>query len=122
MPKAFFGFFNFDELVTYYADEAELPANAYTAENQLADKTALKTAVENALTAQGDYTEESFNAYTEKVEAAKAILDDVYATQADADSAKTAIESAFANLTLRTPEEVGGAVKNIPVLTGFSKI
>ena len=119
--ESVFGFFNFDELVTYYADENGLPANAYTAENQLADKTALKTAVDNALTEQGDYTEESFNAYTAKVEAAKAILDDVYATQADADSAKTAIESAFANLTLRTPEEVGGAVKNILVLTGFSK-
>ncbi len=119
--ESVFGFFNFDELVTYYADEAELPANAYTAENQLADKTALKTAVDNALTEQGDYTEESFNAYTAKVEAAKAILDDVYATQTEVDNAKTAIESAFAELKVRIPEEKADAEKSFRLLAGNSK-
>ena len=116
-----FGFFNFDELVTYYADEAELPANAYTAENQIADKTALKAAVDNALTEQGDYTEESFNAYTAKVEAAKAILNDVYATQAEVDNAKTAIESAFAELKVRIPEEKADSEKSFRLLAGNSK-
>ena len=119
--ESVFGFFNFDELVTYYADEAELPANAYTAENQIADKTALKAAVDNALTEQGDYTEESFNAYTAKVEAAKAILDDVYATQTEVDNAKTAIESAFAELKVRIPEEKADAEKSFRLLAGNSK-
>lgn len=116
-----FGFFNFDELVTYYTSADEVPEGAVAAVNELADKTALQAAVDGALTAQGDYTEESYNAYLEKVIAAQVILNKVSATQTEADTAKTAIETAFAELTVRVPEEKAGANKSFNLLVNGSK-
>ena len=116
-----FGFFNFDELVTYYAAEKDIPANAFDAKNEIADKSALKTILDNALTSAGDYTAESYSAYAERVAAAQAVLDKVSATQTEVDSAKTAVDNAFAALRLREPEEKAGADKSFSLLVNGNK-
>ncbi|MDE7329661.1 MAG: FIVAR domain-containing protein, partial [Clostridia bacterium] len=116
-----FGFFNFDELVTYYAAEADVPVKATVAVNELADKAELKTLVDGALSARGDYTDESYNAYAEKVAAAQKVLDKISATQTEADAAKAAIETAYKALQLRTPAEKADADKSFSLLFNGSK-
>lgn len=116
-----FGFINFDELVTYYAAADDVPAGAIPAVNELANKTELKTILDNALTAQGDYTAESYNAYAEKVAKAQAVYDKLSSTQAEVDEAKTAVENAFAALVLRVPEEKSGADKSFSLLLSKSR-
>ena len=114
-----FAFFNFDKLVTYYATEEEVPEGVATV-NELADKTALKEAVEGAITEQGDYTEESFIAYREKVTAAQAVLDKFSATQGEVDTALTGLQTAKDALALREPEEKD-AEKTVVIFVGNSK-
>lgn len=116
-----FGFFNFDELTTYYAAEEELPQNAFAAENLLADKSALQTVLENALTEQGDYTAESYDVYVKGIALARAVLENIAADQKEVDAAKTAVEKAFAALELRVPEEIAEADKSFSLLVGNSK-
>lgn len=115
-----FGFFNFDELVTYYATEDELPEGV-TAVNFLADKSELEYVLDNVLTAHGDYTEESYNAYLKKVQSAQAIFDKLTATQEEIDGAVADIETAFNALEVRKPEEKADAEKSFRLLAGNSK-
>ena len=114
-----FAFFNFDKLVTYYATEEEVPEGVSSV-NELADKTALKEAVEGAITEQGDYTEESYTAYREKVTAAQAVLDKFSAMQSEVDTALTGLQTAFGSLALREPEEKD-AEKTVVIFVGNSK-
>ncbi|MBO6262843.1 MAG: FIVAR domain-containing protein, partial [Clostridia bacterium] len=95
----------FDELNTYYASEDQLPEGATEAVNELADKTALKAALENAIKEQGDYTAESFAAYNEVIAAAREVYNYVAAKNVDVQSAVTAIEKAASALEYRTPTE-----------------
>lgn len=104
-----FGFFTFDELVTYYSEVDEIPEGAILAVNELANKQNLATALENVITEQGDYTEASYNAYREKVKKATAVFDNIGATQADVDAVITELETATNALELRQIEVVGGA-------------
>ncbi|MBD5477188.1 MAG: hypothetical protein HDR17_14590, partial [Lachnospiraceae bacterium] len=106
---------------TYYAAEADLPENTFDAVNQLANKAELKALVDDALTAQGDYTLESYNEYTAKVTAAQAILDKVSATQAEVDAAKVAIDAAYETLQVRTPAEKTDANKSFSLLVNGNK-
>ncbi len=115
-----FAFFNFDKLVTYYASEDEVPEGVATV-NELADKTALREAVEGAITEQGDYTEESFIAYREKVTAAQAVLDKFSAMQSEVDTALTELQTAKDALALREPEEKADAEKEIIIVIGKHK-
>lgn len=114
-----FAFFNFDKLVTYYATEEEVPEGIATV-NEIADKTALKEAVEGAITEQGDYTEQSFIAYREKVTAAQAVLDKSSAMQSEVDTALTGLQTAKDALALREPEEKD-AEKTVVIFVGNSK-
>ena len=114
-----FAFFNFDKLVTYYATEEEVPEGVATV-NEIADKTALKEAVEGAITEQGDYTEESYATYREKVTAAQAVLDKFSATQSEVDTALTGLQTAKDALALREPEEKD-AEKTVVIFVGNSK-
>ena len=67
--------------------------------NSLTDKTALRTAVEKAdAMTQGNYTDETWNALEEALAAAKAVLNDFQATQAQVDAAKAALDAAVAGL------------------------
>lgn len=116
-----FGFINFDEFVTYYATAEDLPAGATAAVNELANKAALQTEVDAEITAQGEYTLESFNAYTAKVESAKAVLADVGAKQTEVDDALSALHAAKTALTLRAPEEKAGAEKSFSMLSGAGR-
>ena len=115
-----FGFFNFDELVTYYATAEEVPAGVATV-NEIADKTALKEAVDGVITEQGDYTEESFAEYTQKVTAARSVLEKFSATQEEANIALSELRAAETALALREPEEIADAEKTVVVFVGNSK-
>ena len=116
-----FGFINFDELVTYYATAGEVPAGATAAVNELADKAALKTAVDGAITERGDYTEASFTAYTAKVAAAQAALDKLGATQNEVDTALSELQTAKEALTPRLPVAKTNADTNVALLVNGNK-
>lgn len=115
-----FGFFNFDKLVTYYATDGEVPAGVAVV-NELADKTLLKEAVGGAITEQGDYTEESFAEYTQKLTAARAVLEKLSATQEQVDTALSELQAAETALALREPEEIADAEKTVVIFVGNSK-
>ena len=67
--------------------------------NALTDKTALRAAVEKAdAMTQGNYTDETWSALEEALAAAKAVLNDFQATQAQVDAAKAALDAAVAGL------------------------
>ena len=75
----------FDELITYYSSTDVIPENAVLAENLLANKSALMAELALEVTAQGDYTADSYNAYLAKLAAAKALVDDLAVTQESVD-------------------------------------
>ncbi|MBR1677146.1 MAG: FIVAR domain-containing protein, partial [Clostridia bacterium] len=95
----------FDELNTYYTSEDQLPEGATEAVNELADKAALKAALENAIKEQGDYTAESFEAYTAAVNNANEVYNYLASTKAAVENAVTAISEAEKGLVYRTPTE-----------------
>lgn len=67
--------------------------------NALTDKTALRAAVEKAdAMTQGNYTDETWSALEEALAAAKAVLNDFQATQAQVDAAKATLDAAVAGL------------------------
>ena len=107
-----FGFIYFDELNTYYASEELVPENAVLAENLLADKAALEAELALEVTAQGDYTEDSYNAYLTALAAAKALLDDVAVPQETVNAAVAALEEARLALEVRPVIELSGALKS----------
>lgn len=111
----------FDELITYYTDEALVPQNAVLAENLLANKNALNAEIALKVTAQGDYTAESYAEYVEKFNAAKTFVDDIAATQAMVDAATAALTEARLALTARPVEEVAGAIKSFGLTSGNGK-
>lgn len=86
-----------------------------------ADKTALEAELALAITAQGDYTAESYNAYVEKLAAARSIAEDKAATQEDVDAACTALTEARLALVVRSVAEAEGAVKEFRMISGDSK-
>ena len=108
----------FDELNTYYATEDAVPETAVLAENLMANKDALKAAIDLAITEQGDYTEESFNGYLARLNDAKATLDYVAATQAAVDNAIVMLDEARLALTVRPVFEVEGASKSFKLTSG----
>ena len=116
-----FGFACFDELNTYYASEDEIPANAVLAENLLASKDALNAELALEVKEQGDYTEESFNAYVEKLNAAKALVDSVAVTQEAVDNAFKALTDARLALAVRPIVEVEGTNKSFNIISGNNK-
>ena len=112
LATAGWGVVFFDELNTFYAYESQIPENAFVAENLLANKTALAEELALEITAQGDYTADSFANYVEKLNAAKEIAGIEYATQTEVDNATNALTEARLALTVRPIEEVDGAVKS----------
>ena len=111
----------FDELNAYYTSQNEIPENAILAENLLADKSLLLAELALEVTAQGDYTIESFSAYLEKLSAVKALLDSVTASQESVDKATDELSSARLALAVRPVLEVEGANKILSLISGNSK-
>ena len=64
------------------------------------DKTALKNELDNAVE-QGDYTDESYSAYTAALEAAREVYNNSRALQSEVDSALAAVVNAKANLRVQ---------------------
>ena len=117
-----FGFVCFDELNTYYASEDLVSENAVLANNLLADKGGLKAELALEITAQGDYTADSYNAYVTKLADAKALVNDIAATQAMVDAATKALSDARLALAVRPIEEVAGANKALKLISGNSLV
>lgn len=84
------------------------------------DKTALTAELALEISAQGDYTEESYSAYTQKLQAAKTVNAKDDATQDEVDAACRELKAAREGLVLRVPEEADGAVKTLTVVAGLS--
>ena len=125
-----FGIINFDSLVTYYAGENDLPTAdkqdgrpVFNAENELADMTELKALIAEcaAITEQGDYTEASYTAFTEKLAAAQAVANNIASKKAAVDNALTELSGAKLALTYREPTEKDNADKNFKILAGENK-
>ncbi len=111
----------FDELNTYYTSEDAIPENAILAENLLANKDALNAEIALEVTEQGDYTLDSYNAYLEKLAAAKALVGDIAVTQATVNEAVAALTEARLALTVRPVEEVEGVNKSFRLTSGNGK-
>ena len=94
-----FGFFTFDEFKTYYEN---VPSGTLI-QDQLAARAAFLTALEaEDINAQGDYTDESYAAYTDAMTAAQNL--GAHCKIAAFADALAEIETAKANLTVRVPE------------------
>lgn len=85
-----------------------------------ADKTALNAEITLAIDSQGDFTAESYNAYTAKLAEANAIAADAEATQEAVDEALAALIAAREALAIRPIEEVEGGKRDFRLISGDS--
>lgn len=88
------------------------PASAVEARNVYADKSALKAAIDNAPSEQGDYTAETYNALKAKIESAKADLNGDYILSTRVAELVGEIGDAVAALEVRTPVAKADTVKS----------
>ena len=96
-----------DEETNKYARIAEMALYGKEAgadaEDPAVNKTALQTLVNTHKNkVQGDYTDASWNSFTEALEAAEAVLGNTNATQTEVDQAKAALEAAVQGLERET--------------------
>ena len=85
------------------------------------DKTALNAEIALEIASQGDYTAESFNAYTATLAKAKAVAANDQKTQQAIDQATADLTKARLALELRPVELVAGANKELTLNSGESK-
>ena len=90
-------------------------------DTDVADKTALTAELALEVSAQGDYTAESYNAYTAALAEAKAVAADKSATQEKVDKATSDLTAARLALAIRAVETVEGASKSLHIVSGDSK-
>jgi len=116
------GCVSFDNVVTYYPEGATLPEDALIAQDLLtSDKSALEEEIAREVTEQGDYTLDSYNAYLEKLAAAKEVANKTLVLQKDIDAATAALTEARLALTVRPVEEVAGVNKSFNLVSGNNK-
>lgn len=84
------------------------------------DKSALEAELKLEVSEQGDYTEESYAAYVQKLEAAKAVNAKADATQTEVDTACDGLKNARLALTERVPEAKADAEKTLEIVSGKS--
>ena len=96
------GVIYFDELHTYYTET--IGSEYKLAVNQLANLTTINGLIDNAITAQGDYTTETYEAYANAVNAAKEAIANPHITQARVDELVAAINTTYGALALRQIE------------------
>ena len=108
----------FDELRTYYGPADIIPENAVLAENLLANKDALKAELALEVTEQGDYTEDSYIVYLEKLAEVKALVNDVAVSQATVDQMTAALSEARLALAVRPVKEIEDANKAFRLVSG----
>ena len=87
----------------------------------IVDKTALEAEIASEITAQGDYTADSFSAYQAKLSEAKTVAADENATQAEVNKAASDLKAARLGLTIRLVEAVKGASKELRIASGETK-
>ena len=115
------GCVSFDNVVTYYPEGSVLP-EGLVANNLLAiDKSALEAELELEVFEQGDFTLDSFNAYLEKLAAAKEIANKTMVSQDAVDAVAAALTEARLALAIRPIEEIADADKDHNLISGNSK-
>ncbi len=92
-----------------------------TSDNAQVSKDALNAEIALEIKEQGDYTLDSFNAYVERLNEARAVSSDAEATQFDVDKAENALKKARLALTVRPVEAVKDANKEIYIVSGASQ-
>ena len=112
----------FDELNTFYLPEDTIPENAILAENLLANKEALNLEIASAVTEQGDYTLDSYNAYAELLASAKRLAGDATALQSAVDEMAKALSDVRLALAVRPVLAVDGASKSFKLISGDNKL
>ena len=85
------------------------------------DKTALNAELALEVTEQGDYTADSYNAYLELLNAAKALAGDENATQESIDKATEDLSAARLALVVKPIFEVEGGKKSFTLVQGDSE-
>ena len=85
------------------------------------DKSALSAELASEVSAQGDYTADSYNAYLAKLAEAKQIAADAAATQEAIDKAAADLTAARSALAIRPITAVKGANKEFSMLSGTNK-
>lgn len=85
------------------------------------DKAALEAEIASAVTAQGDYTADSFSAYQAKLADAKTVAANENATQNEVDKAASDLKAARLALAIRPVEAVKGANREIRIASGETK-
>lgn len=109
-----------DDFVTYYP-AGETLEGAVTAVNAAELRATLGAEIDaDRLTAQGDYTADSYRAYTEALASAEAKYN-AATLPVGLQAALTTLRDAKAALTYRTPTEVSGVQKNFTLRTGGSR-
>ena len=109
-----------DDFVTYYP-AGETLEGAVTAVNAAELRATLGAEIDaDRLTAQGDYTADSWRAYTEALASAEAKYN-AATLPVGLQAALTTLRDAKAALTYRTPTEVSGVQKNFTLRTGGSR-
>ena len=105
------GVIYFDELHTYYTEE--LSEEYKLAVNQLANLTEISEVLESTITEQGDYNDETFNAYVNTINLAKEEIKNPYIIQTRVSELIAEINKAYEELTLREIEvkEIGTELK-----------
>ncbi len=94
-------------------DEEENPDN----NDITVDKTALDAELAQEISAQGDYTLDSYNAYKDVLEDAKALSTSESATQSEIDSMTSALTSARLSLEVRPVDAIISANKEINLIS-----
>ena len=122
------GCVSFDNVVTYYPAGVALPEGALTAVDikngpviEPANKEALDAELALKVTAQGDYTEDTYNAYVAALQEAKLVLEDEEASQERVDEVTTNLTNARLALAIRPVEEVAGANKVLQLMANEQK-
>ena len=111
--SAGWGVVYFDQLSTYHTEEPD----GLLAENLLANKEALLAEIMLEVAEQGDYTLDSFEAYTARLTEAKALINDIAVNQETVDSVTANLTDARLALTVRPVVEVEGAIKSFNVMS-----
>lgn len=116
------GLITADSFVTYYEKAEDVPAQAvYAPDHAKTDKTKLLALVDEALTERGDYTDDSFNAYTRILNEARDLLGDKFAPQPTVNGLVKSVRNARNNLTVRVPVRNELPLPELKIAKGYSK-
>lgn len=116
------GLITADSFVTYYKTESEVPAGAIYAVNHAdTDKSKLNALVGAAINERGDFTDDTFNAYTNLLNEARAVSGDRFVSQPTVNALYKNLRRAQNNLAPRVPIRNDQMLPRVKIAKGFSR-